>query len=55
MKTSQPTENQENPRRNFIKTAAKGGIAALSISSLAASAFAADKVIKATETEVPPV
>src|SRR5471030_1634302 len=47
--------NPENPRRKFFKTAAKGSIAALSLSSMAASAFAVDKVIKATETEAPPV
>jgi len=55
MAASKHTEKQENPRRNFIKTAAKGSIAALSLSSIAASAFAVDKVIKATETEAPPV
>jgi acetamidase/formamidase len=39
------TENHsENQRRNFLKTAAKGSIAALSLSTIAASAFALDKV-----------
>jgi acetamidase/formamidase len=42
--------NPENPRRNFLKTAAKGSIAALSLSSLAASSFAIEKVIKHPNT-----
>ncbi|MDF2432673.1 MAG: hypothetical protein JWP44_2304 [Mucilaginibacter sp.] len=44
MATSKQERTRENPRRNFLKNAAKGGIAALSLSSLAASAFAIDKV-----------
>ncbi|MDB5138723.1 MAG: Acetamidase/Formamidase [Mucilaginibacter sp.] len=44
MATSKPGRKQENQRRNFLKNAAKGGIAALSLSSLAAGAFAIDKV-----------
>jgi len=41
--------NSENQRRNFLKTAAKGSIAALSLSSLAASAFAIDKVVESAK------
>jgi len=44
MATIKPENQQENPRRNFLKNAAKGSIAALSLTSLAASAFAIDKV-----------
>ncbi len=42
MATNKPTQNQ---RRDFLKNAAKGGIAALSLSSIAASAFSAEKHI----------
>jgi acetamidase/formamidase len=42
--------NPENQRRNFLKTAAKGSIAALSLSSLAANAFAFDKSVKQTRS-----
>jgi len=50
MKNKNP--QPENPRRSFLKTAAKGSIAALSLSSMAASAFAVDKIIKADEMPV---
>src|ERR1700744_5532639 len=44
--------NPENQRRNFLKTAAKGSIAALSLSSLAASAFAFDKVVESAKPTI---
>jgi acetamidase/formamidase len=42
--------NPQNQRRNFLKTAAKGSIAALSLSSIAASAFAMDHVANLSDT-----
>ncbi|HEY0244024.1 MAG TPA: acetamidase/formamidase family protein [Mucilaginibacter sp.] len=44
MAASIPENHPENQRRNFLKTAAKGSIAALSLSSIAANAFALDRV-----------
>lgn len=43
MASNKPVKH-ENQRRNFLKTAAKGSIAALSLSSIAANAFALDQV-----------
>src|SRR5476651_2011838 len=47
------THHPENPRRNFLKTAAKGSVAALSLSSIAASAFAIEKNVDAETTSIP--
>jgi acetamidase/formamidase len=56
MANRKPIENQENPRRNFLKNAAKGSIAAISLSSMAASAFAIEKnVNQPKNTEAAPV
>src|ERR1700761_1624345 len=41
--SSNPNEN-DNTRRSFLKTAAKGSIAVLSLSGIAASALAADEL-----------
>ena len=51
MASTKPTDHQDSPRREFLKTAAKGSIAALSLSSIAASAFA----INETNENVIPV
>src|SRR5476651_179384 len=42
------TSNPDNPRRSFLKTAAKGSIAALSLSGIAVNAFALQSVTDST-------
>src|ERR1700753_3535247 len=48
MNHEQPTMNQPNNRRNFVKTAAVGVIASLSLPSIVSSAFAKEKSKKTT-------
>ena len=55
MKNNDPLNTPENPRRKFLKTAATGSIAALSLSGLAVNAFASDKNTDKTEKEEQPI
>lgn len=49
MAVEKSADRQENPRRNFLKNAAKGSIAALSLSSIATSVFAAERIVKSAD------
>lgn len=43
--------NKDNPRRSFLKNAAKGSIAAISLSSLAGNAMAMDAIVNSEKPE----